>query len=169
MSLPFPGRRARSRPIDLALFALPLAVGGATGALTAGSIRGWYRTLEKPAFTPPDAVFGPVWAALYASMGVALVLLRRADESGADRRAVRAAAAAFGLQLALNSAWSVLFFNAHAVDAAVVEILLLWRSIALTIVALARVRRSAGLVLLPYLAWVSFATVLNVAIARLNP
>jgi benzodiazapine receptor len=156
------------RPVDGLLVVLPLAVGGATSALTAGSIRGWYRTIRKPGFTPPGEVFGPVWTLLYASMGVALVRLRQANDEGADVGVVRAAAAAFGLQLALNSAWSILFFNAHAIDAALLEIVLLWLSIGATIVALARVRTGAALVLVPYLAWVSFATVLNARIAQLN-
>ncbi|HEU4671686.1 MAG TPA: TspO/MBR family protein [Candidatus Limnocylindrales bacterium] len=156
------------RPVDGLLVALPLAVGGVTGALTAGSIRTWYQTLDKPGFTPPGAVFGPVWTALYASMGLALVLLRQADDDGADPARVRTAAGAFALQLALNSAWSVLFFNAHAIDAALVELVVLWLAIALTIVALGRVRRSAGLILLPYLAWVTFAGVLNAGIAVEN-
>jgi benzodiazapine receptor len=164
--LPFPRRSLR--PIEPVLFLIPLAVGGATGALTAGPIRGWYRTLTKPSFTPPDAVFGPVWTALYAAMGVSLVLVRRAADRGAEPDQVRLAGAAFATQLALNAAWSLLFFNAHAIDAALVEIVLLWLAIAVTIAAFARVRPAAGLVLVPYLAWVSFAAALNAGIRQLN-
>jgi tryptophan-rich sensory protein len=156
------------RPVDGLLFAVPLAVGGVTSALTAASVRGWYRTIRKPDFPPPGGVFGRVWTPLYASLGVALVQLPQANDEGADGGRVRAAAAAFGLQLALNSAWSILFFNAHAIDAALLEIVLLWLAIAAMIVAFAGLRTGAALVLVPYLAWVSFATVLNARIAQLN-
>jgi benzodiazapine receptor len=163
-----PSLRQSLRPVDPVLFLVPLAVGGATGALTARSIRGWYRGLVKPSFTPPDAVFGPVWTALYGTMGLSLVLLRRAADDGAEPDRVRLAAAAFAAQLALNVAWSVLFFNAHAIDAALVEIVLLWLAIAITVASSARVRPAAGVILLPYLGWVTFAALLNAAVRRLN-
>jgi len=160
--------RSGFRPLDVPLLLLPLAVGGATGILTAGSIRGWYRGLEKPWFTPPDVVFGPTWTALYASMGLALVMLRRASDEGADEDEVRTAAAIFAVQLALNAGWSVIFFNGRAVGPALLEILALWLAVAATVASFARVRRRAGLVLLPYLGWVTFATALNAGIWQLN-
>jgi len=142
----------------------PLAVGGIGGVATVSSLQTWYRTLDKPAWNPPDAVFGPVWTTLYLLMGVALALARRAagDE---DRRRVEAV---FGLQLALNLAWSLAFFSARSPAAGVAVILVLWASIVATIVAFGRASRLASLLLLPYLAWVTFAAVLNLEIWRLN-
>jgi tryptophan-rich sensory protein len=142
----------------------PLAVGGIGGVATVSSLQGWYRTLRKPDWNPPDAVFGPVWTTLYFLMGIALALSRRAaDEEG--RRRVEAV---FGLQLALNLAWSFAFFSARSPAAGAVVILVLWASIVATIVEFGRVSRLASLLLLPYLAWVTFATVLNLEIWRLN-
>jgi tryptophan-rich sensory protein len=142
----------------------PLAVGGIGGVATVSSLGTWYRTLRKPAWNPPDAVFGPVWTTLYLLMGVALALSRRAAASG-ERGRVEAV---FGLQLALNLAWSLAFFSARSPAAGVAVILVLWASIVATIAAFGRVSRFAALLLLPYLAWVTFAAVLNLEIWRLN-
>jgi tryptophan-rich sensory protein len=161
-------RRRVADPLDAVLFLLPVAVGGATGALTAGSIRSWYRTLDKPAYNPPDAVFGPTWTVLYASMGAALVMLRRAGARGADDEAVRTAALAFAVQLTLNAGWSLIFFNGRSIGGALLEIVALWLAVAATVGAFARVRPAAGIVLVPYLGWVTFATVLNAGIWRMN-
>ncbi len=143
---------------------MPLAVGAAGGAITAPAIPTWYRSLRKPAWNPPDAVFGPVWTVLYLAMGVALALVRR--RADADRR--RLPVRLFGLQLGLNFAWSAVFFGLRRPGAAVAVIVPLWLSIAATTVEFWRVRRLAGLLLLPYLAWTTFATALNVAVWRLN-
>jgi benzodiazapine receptor len=142
----------------------PLAVGGIGGVATVSSLQSWYRTLRKPDWNPPDAVFGPVWTTLYLLMGVALALSRRAaGEDGRGR-----VEGIFGLQLALNLAWSFAFFSARSPAAGVAVILVLWAAIVATIVEFGRVRRVAALMLLPYLAWVTFATVLNVEIWRRN-
>lgn len=142
----------------------PLAVGGIGGVATVSSLQTWYRTLRKPAWNPPDAVFGPVWTTLYLLMGVALALARRAPSQEGRGRVE----AAFGLQLALNLAWSFAFFSARSPAAGVAVILVLWASIVATILEFGRVRRVAALLLLPYLAWVTFATILNLEIWRLN-
>jgi len=142
----------------------PLAVGGVGGAATVASLQTWYRTLDKPAWNPPDALFGPVWITLYLMMGVAMALVHRAEPRHEGNRAE----AVFGLQLTLNLAWSLAFFSARSPAAGVVVILALWASIVATIMEFGRVRRLAALLLLPYLAWVTFATVLNVEIWRLN-
>ena len=142
----------------------PLAVGGVGGAATVASLQTWYRTLDKPEWNPPDAVFGPVWTTLYLLMGVALALARRASPD--DRRG--RVEAVFGLQLALNLAWSLAFFTGRSPAAGVAVILVLWAAIVATMMEFGRVRRLAALLLLPYLAWVTFAAVLNVEIWRLN-
>ena len=151
---------------DIAALVAPLAVGAIGSIPTARAIPTWYRGLEKPSWNPPDAVFGPVWTALYALMGIALVLVRR---SGADAAAKDRAQAIFGLQLALNLAWSFVFFGGRNLRGAVVVIGALWLSIAGTIGAFTGIRRAAGVLLLPYLGWVTFASLLNVEVARRNP
>jgi tryptophan-rich sensory protein len=150
-----------------AVVAMPLAVGLVGAAWTAEAIPGWYRQLAKPSWIPPDAVFGPVWTALYVSMGIALLDVIRTRGRGSD--GVGLAVVLFGLQLGLNLAWSWLFFARRNPEAALVEIALLHLAITATILAFGRIRPRAALLLLPYLAWVSFAAVLNAEVVRLNP
>jgi benzodiazapine receptor len=156
---------ARSTKGDLVALAAPLVVGALGTVPTLRAIPAWYRTLDKPGWNPPDRVFGPVWTALYALMGIALVLVRRQERAGGVDRAQ----AVFGLQLALNLAWSFVFFGGRSLRGGLVVIALLWVSILTTIAEFGRVRRTAALLLLPYLAWVSFASLLNAEIARRNP
>lgn len=124
----------------------------------------WYASLVKPSWTPPPFVFGPVWTVLYTLMAIAAWLVwRRAGFGGA-----RAALTAFGVQLALNALWSYLFFGLHKPGLALLEIAALWMAILLTLVLFWRVDRSAGALLIPYLAWVSVATSLNAVLWWLN-
>jgi translocator protein len=153
------------RAADVALGATPLVVGGLSSVFTLDGLRVWYRTLRRPAWNPPDQVFGPVWTTLYVCMGIALVQVVRSDQ---DRIARQAGLALFALQLVLNAGWSWIFFVNHDLFGALVEILALWLAIAATIVTFARVRPSAAGLLVPYLAWVTFATALTAAIWRLN-
>jgi len=136
------------------------------GALFTGQAVGtWYQQIRKPGFSPPDWVFGPVWTALYAMMAVAAWLVwRKGDAAG---RTV--ALTLFGVQLALNAAWSPIFFGLRSFGWALADIVALWLAIVATLVAFLRVSAPAGLLLVPYLAWVSFAAVLNFGIWRLNP
>jgi tryptophan-rich sensory protein len=152
-------------PLLLRSLVLPLMVGAVGSAATYPNLSPWFDTLEKPAFSPPKAVFGPVWTTLYLLMGAAHYLVSKHE---AEPAAQRAANILYGLQLSLNALWSVLFFGRRAPLAALVEILLLWAAIVLTIVAFARISRVAALLLVPYLLWTTFATVLNAAIWRLN-
>jgi len=143
------------------------AVGGRS---TSRSVSTWYPTLRKPSFTPPDWVFGPVWTGLYASMAVsAWLVTRAAGRAPATATVGRQAVAAWGLQLALNVAWSAVFFGQRRIGAAVAVIVALWTAIAVCVERSARVSRPAALLLLPYLAWTTFAAVLNVRIWQLNP
>ena len=124
----------------------------------------WYASLVKPAWNPPNWIFGPVWTLLYVLMGVAAWLVwRRVGWSGA-----RLALGLFIVQLVLNAAWSWLFFGLHRPDLAFVDICALWGLILAVAVLFGRVDRLAAALLVPYLAWVGFATVLNFTIWRLN-
>ena len=146
------------------LLVLVFAVAGIGGAVTTTSVDTWYRTLAKPPINPPDWIFGPVWTALYVMMAVAAALVWRRG-AGRDRRV---AMSCFFAQLALNLGWSCLFFGLHLVGAAFAWIILLWVAIAGTMTSFWRIERWAALLLLPYLAWVGFAALLNFLIWRLN-
>ncbi|MGB5513607.1 MAG: TspO/MBR family protein [Thermoanaerobaculia bacterium] len=145
--------------------AVPLAVGGLSGFVTARSVATWYPTLIKPFFNPPAWVFGPTWTLLYIMMGVAAFLVWRQGFSTKD---VRLALTLFAAQLALNGLWSILFFGLQSPGVAFAEIMLLWLSIVATVWIFRRVVPAAALLMLPYLAWVSFAAVLNGSIWMLN-
>lgn len=148
----------------LGFVAACLAVGGIGAAVTAPDIAGWYATLAKPSFNPPNWIFGPVWTTLYVLMAIAAWLVWRAGGwTGA-----RPALLLFALQLALNSLWSLLFFGLHRIDLALADIAALLAAIVATMIAFRPHSPLAALLLAPYLAWVSFATVLNFTIWRLN-
>ena len=140
------------------------AVGGAGEIWTAKGVREWYPTLEKPSFNPPNWLFGPVWSLLYGIMGVSAWLTWRHG----DERSRKHAFQLFSIQLALNSLWSFIFFRLHSPRWAFFEIVLLWGAIVLTLFALLKVNRLAGILFIPYLLWTSFAVLLNFRIWRLN-
>ncbi|CAG1016572.1 Tryptophan-rich protein TspO [Burkholderiaceae bacterium] len=142
------------------LAAFAAAAVGAVASVDAGS---FYAQLSKPSWAPPAWVFGPVWSALYALMGVAAWLVWRSPG------AKGAAFGLFGAQLAANALWSWLFFAWHRGALAAVEVLVLWALIAATAVAFARTSRLAALLLVPYLLWVGFASMLTWAVWRSNP
>ena len=137
---------------------------GLGAVLTKPSIKTWYAALAKPTWTPPGWVFGPVWSALYLAMAVAAWLVwREAGFSGA-----KLALVLFVIQLLLNVGWSAIFFAVHRPDFAFAEIILLWLAILGTLVVFWPLSRAAGWLMVPYLAWVAFASTLNYAIWRLN-
>jgi len=140
---------------------------GAIGSLAAGpaGFAAWYSAIHKPSFTPPSWVFGPVWTALYVLMGVAAFLVWR---QGLGSRAVRVALLWFLGQLVLNALWSPVFFGWHRIALALVVLALLWVALVVTLWRFAKVSRTAAGLLTPYLAWVSFAGVLNASIWWLN-
>ena len=125
----------------------------------------WYAQLKKPLWNPPGWIFGPVWTALYTMMAIAAWLVWLNCGFSARRKAL----VLFLLQLLLNAAWSPLFFGLHRPALAFVEIVMLWLAILATLLVFWKVQRGAGVLLLPYLAWVSFAVVLNFTLWRLNP
>ncbi len=133
--------------------------------LTAPSIAGWYAGIVKPTFNPPAWVFGPVWTALFALMGIAAFLVWK---QGLGRRAVVVALSIFIVQLAFNILWSLLFFGWHSLGGALIEIFFLWFAILATIVMFYRLSKPAAYLLAPYILWVSFAAYLNYTIWILN-
>jgi translocator protein len=141
--------------------ALCLVVGALGGWATADAVVQWYPTLNKPSWTPPNWLFGPVWTVLYIMMGVAAWLVWRQPDS-------RAVLLLWAGQLALNLAWSVMFFGARSPGLGLLVIVLMWLAIAATLFAFAFKSRLASFLLLPYLCWVSFALALNAAIFMLN-
>lgn len=150
----------------LALFAsigLALALGGVGGVATAKSIPTWYGTIKKPSWNPPNWIFGPVWTLLYILMGTAAWLVWK--KVGFETTWV----AVYALQLALNTAWSFIFFSMQRPGLAFAEILAMWAAIVATTVIFWQINPIAGYLFLPYLAWVTFASVLNGTIWRLNP
>ena len=160
------GGAARSVLVLVAFVAacLVVAVVGSLITTPQTASGGWYGTLDKPFFTPPSWLFGPVWTVLYLSIAVSGWLFwRRAGFSGA-----KDPMALFFVQLGLNLLWNVAFFGLQSPGLGLVEILVLWTSILLTIIAFLRISRPAGWILVPYLAWVTFATALNAGIWWLN-
>lgn len=144
----------------LLLFSILLTnLAGLFGSLfTFYSIDTWYQTIEKPAITPASWVFGPVWTVLYILMGIAFYFIVKLD---VNNKKVRTAIFLFGVQLLLNAMWSLIFFGAHRIDLAFVEILILLAFIIATFKAFYKLDQFAAYLLVPYIAWVSFAAFLN--------
>jgi translocator protein len=163
-STPRPEDRRHERLGLAAFVAACLFVAGIGGAITGLTVNDWYQELAKPPFNPPSWVFAPVWTALYVLMAVAAwrVWLQ------ADSAARRPALTVFAVQLCLNLLWSCLFFGLTSPGAALVEICALWAAIVVTIVRFKSVDVLAAWFLVPYLAWVSFAALLNGSIWWLN-
>ena len=149
-----------------AFFALTFSAAGIGSAFTARSVRTWYLTLRKPAGNPPAAYFGPVWTALYFLMATAAWNVWRVGDgwTGAS-----SAITTFLIQLVLNAAWSVIFFGMRSPGLAFIEIILLWTAILATVLQFWCISTLSGALLVPYLAWVTYAAYLNAGIWRLNP
>lgn len=158
-------RSFRAQALGLAGWLGVAFLAGAIGAIASIDAKSFYAELVRPPWAPPGSVFGPVWTVLYALMGVAAWLVWRRGANAA----VRGALSTFLVQLAANALWSWLFFAWHLGGWAFGEVLLLWALIAATAVSFWRVDRLAAALLLPYLAWVTFAAALTLAVWRLNP
>lgn len=156
---------SRIKNWPLLLFTILLSEGaGILGSFfTVASIPTWYATLTKPSFSPPGFVFGPVWTILYALMGISLYLVW-VSKAISKSYAIKL----FFVQLILNAVWSIIFFGLRSPGLAFIEIIALWVAIALTIKAFQHISKAASYLLYPYLAWVSFASILNFAIWILN-
>ena len=148
------------------MIAISLGIGLLSGYATQSGKDDWFQYLEKPIFNPPSWVFSPVWTVLYIMMGIAAGLVW--DKIEEEREAVRKALVFFWIQLGLNALWSVVFFTLKNPLLALIEIIILWLMIYETMNQFRKVDRTAGYLFIPYLAWVSFATVLNGSIWWLN-
>ncbi len=148
----------------LVLFILICQFAGIIGSVfTAPSIPAWYASINKPDFNPPNWIFAPAWTTLFLLMGIALYLIW---EKGIKKN--RIAIYVFSAQLILNVVWSLLFFGLQNPFLAFIEIIILWIAILATIILFYRIRREAGLILIPYIVWVSFAALLNYSVWVLN-
>ena len=146
--------------VRLFVFILMCQGAGLVGSIfTFDSINTWYSTLQKPFFNPPSYIFGPVWTLLYTMMGISLFLVW-----GKKKTNLRW----FWVQLALNTLWSIVFFGLKNPSAALVAVVFLWISIFKTIISFKKVNKNASYLLYPYLAWVTFDSILNLAIMLLN-
>jgi len=143
--------------------ALPLLAGFIGSYFTLPSIGTWYLALNKPFFNPPNFIFGPVWTLLYILIGISLYLVL--TKKGKKEKALKL----FTLQLILNVLWSLIFFGFHNPILALVEIVILWISIFVTIKSFLPISKNAAYLLYPYIVWVSFALILNISIVLLNP
>lgn len=133
---------------------------------TVSSIPTWYQTLVKPVFSPPNWVFGPVWTTLYALMGIAVY---RVWSLGMKKESVRHAVYLFVMHLALNAIWSPIFFGARQIPLAFVTIAIMWLTLITVMFRFEKLDKMSALFLVPYLAWISFAMVLNYNLWILNP
>lgn len=145
---------------------LCLAIGFFSSLVTRQSVLTWFPTLQKPFFNPPAWLFAPVWTSLYIAMGVAAGLVW--NQIATNSTLVKKALLFFGIQLVLNAAWSFIFFGFHNILLALIEIILLLLFIIETYRQFKNINKIAGYLFLPYIAWVSFATVLNASLWFLN-
>jgi translocator protein len=159
------GRRVRLVGSVLLAVAVPLAVGAIGSIATGGAALAWYRSLERPAWTPPEAIFGPVWTVLYVLMGIASWRIWR---KGWQRRDVRLALGVYVMHLPINALWPFVFFAWQQVGLAAVAIAFLLFAIGVVTEHFARIDRVAGVLVAPYLLWVAYATALNVRIWQLE-
>jgi translocator protein len=144
--------------------ALPLVAGGISGLATSGNINTWYAALNKPVFNPPNYLFGPVWTMLYILMGISLYMIWKSPPGDARNYAL----VIFGIQLLLNFAWSFIFFHFKLLGWALVEIIMVWCGVLAMVIIFQRISKTAAYIQLPYLLWVSFASLLNGSIWWLN-
>jgi len=148
----------------LASLALPLGLGAIAGLFTADAVPEWYETLNRPSFNPPNWLFGPVWTTLYIFLGISLFLIWKQSASKERNLAIFV----FLLQQALNFGWSFIFFYFNLIGFALIEIILLWISIVIMIVLFYKIKPMAAYINIPYLIWVTFATILNASYYLLN-
>lgn len=132
---------------------------------TSSAIPTWYDSLKKPPFSPPNWIFGPVWTILYTLMGISAYFVWR---QGINDSQVKTALIIFGVQLFLNALWSPIFFGFRALFAGLIVIIIMWIAILLTILAFLKISTVAAVLLIPYILWVSFATILNFSLWILN-
>ena len=148
--------------IKLIISIIICQLAGVIGSIfTTSSIPTWYASLNKPEFNPPNWIFAPVWITLFTLMGISLYLVW---SKGVNKKALTF----FGIQLVLNTLWSIIFFGLQNILFAFIEIIILWIAILLTIIYFYRLSKAASYLLVPYILWVSFAAVLNFSIFLIN-
>ncbi len=145
---------------------IPLIVGFTSSFATLGSISTFFDVLNKPTWTPPAWAFGPIWTTLYILMGIALFLVWR---KGLERQDVKIAVIVFGVQLILNFFWTIIFFGFRSITGGLIEIIFLWIAILVNIILFYRISKTAGILLVPYIIWVTIASYLNYTVYLLNP
>ncbi|NYB51520.1 MAG: tryptophan-rich sensory protein [Methanobacteriaceae archaeon] len=155
----------REIPKLIASVLIVFLAGGLGSAVTFPQITTWYVNLAKPSWTPPNEWFGPIWSTLYILIGIALFLVWR---QGLERRDVKFAILIFAVQLALNVVWSLVFFGLESILGGFILILLLWIAILANIIAFYVISKPAGILLIPYIIWVSIASYLNYSVLILN-
>ena len=144
---------------------IPVLVGAISGYFTSSGVNGWYAAANKPWFNPPNWIFAPVWTTLYVLMGIALFLVWRTESVKTIKQT---AIILFAVQLTLNFFWSFIFFKLQQPAWAFAEIIVMWLMILLTILWFGKINAVAAWLLVPYICWVSFASVLNYSIWKLN-
>ena len=144
---------------------IPLFVGIVSGLFTSSGVNGWYAIAQKPWFNPPNWIFAPVWTMLYILMGIALYLILKSET---DKNIKQTTIIFFAIQLTFNFFWSFIFFKLQQPGWALVEIIVMWLAILVTIIWFGKISSMAAWLLVPYICWVSFASVLNYAIWKLN-
>jgi tryptophan-rich sensory protein len=140
-------------------------IGFTSGIATADGVTNWFQTIEKPFFNPPGWLFAPVWTLLYGLMGISAALIWH---QGINKKEVKQGLILFTIQLVLNFCWSFLFFKYHLLFFAFIEIITLLTFIILTTIHFYKINKTAGLLLIPYILWVSFASILNFSLWWLN-
>lgn len=156
---------SRSNIIKLTISLLmPLSVGAVAGMFTSQAVPTWYASLNRPSFSPPNWVFGPVWTSLYILLGLSFFLIWKENPSKQRNYAI----IVFSIQMLLNFAWSFIFFYFNMIGAALIEIILLWFSIVAMIHLSYKIIPIAAYLNIPYLLWVSFAAILNAGYYFLN-
>ena len=156
----------KNKLVKFVISVLACQIAGFAGSVfTTPSIPTWYASINKPAFTPPNWVFAPAWTTLFLLMGISLYIIW---DKGLGSRDSKLAVSVFGVQLALNVIWSLLFFGLQNPFFAFVEIIMLWTAILATIMLFYKISKKAGILLVPYIFWVSFAAFLNYSVWMLN-
>jgi len=143
---------------------LPLGLGAIARIFTAKAIPEWYATLNQPSFNPPNWIFGPVWTSLYILLGISFFLIWKQPATKERNRAI----SIFLIQLVLNFAWSFLFFYFHQIGLALIDIIVLWILIITMLILFYRIKPLAAYINIPYLPWVTFASILNASYFVLN-
>lgn len=144
---------------------IPLSIGAVGGFFTMEAVKTWYTTLNKPSFNPPNYLFGPVWTSLYAIMGFASYLVWKNRKTTKN---YTLAVSVYFVQLILNLMWSFIFFYQQQIGLALIEIIILLVAIIVNSVLFYKINKVAGLLYIPYILWVSFATLLTYSIYTLN-